>query len=104
MRLRCVENEDKALRLVAEGAWEVWRRARQSSGLYLDHVDLIGSGVSRTVHIGVTGLGMIAECVAVSLGLQDPAVASTRVAETLSALLSHTPVVQVGCERSVKIK
>eukprot|EP00750_Incisomonas_marina_P018454 INCI2959.1.p1 GENE.INCI2959.1~~INCI2959.1.p1 ORF type:complete len:522 (+),score=56.35 INCI2959.1:194-1567(+) len=92
-RTMCFNSSDDALRNVARGNYEVWRQLyHPSTGQYLDNLDLVfGGGPGALAASGVTGLGIIFECVAAAMGWQTVAEAGNRVHLSLTSLAGHTP-------------
>jgi len=88
--------------MAERGSWALWKKARhQQSGLYLDGVAVKNDGTTRSgansvAGIGVTGLGLVAECVAAAAGLQSVSVAASRVKLTMQTFAGQTPGVQMA--------
>ena len=88
---KCFNGSNAALRHIVEGNYAVWRLSRcATSGLYVDNIDLLHydkqlacAGDAAT---GVTGLGIIAECVADALGLESRQKQQERILLTLETL------------------
>ncbi len=118
---RCMVNADAALRNVALGNLAVWRQGRsERSGFYRDSVNIIdpddggeeGLDLPRTIEsltsdlrvaveagnsqaaVGVTGLGLITEIIALEMGQQSMSETISRVRLTLRSLLGRTKGVQ----------
>lgn len=89
---RCFASGDAALANVARGNYEAWRRAWNNvSGFYLDGLNLVDPSATRSsAATGVTGLGLIAECVGHAMGYQSTAEARARVSLTLRSLVGKT--------------
>jgi hypothetical protein len=94
---RCLSSADAALRKLARGNVEVWRRARHNtSGLYMDGVNLVDAHWTTTrASTGVTGLGLMMEVVAHALGWQKLVALEERVTLTLRTLIGRTPGVAI---------
>lgn len=88
-----------ALEALALGNYEVWSLARNNNtGIYLGRVDLRKPKDAQNwkySHLGVTGLGVIFECAAHSLGWTRLKVANKRVLQTMRALAGELPGVKV---------
>lgn len=84
--------QDEALMRLARGAYGIWRLARDgTTGIYSDSVNLGVQQQSDRGHIGVNGLGVMFECVAVEMGWITWEEGATRVNLTLSSLAGLTP-------------
>jgi len=85
---------DDTLRHLARSNWELWRIGRNpKTGMYLDHVR-VTPPIYQAWHqagTGMTGLGLVFECVAEALGWQTRAEAQERVLLTLRSLTGQTP-------------
>lgn len=90
----CEPSADAALRRLARGNYELWRRARNpSTGVYAGSVSLSNAALGRLTPAitDVTGIGMIMECVAHAMEWQNRSAAQQRVKQTLSALAGDLP-------------
>jgi len=88
----CLTQYD-ALQTVARGAYEVFRHGRSpSSGMY-SNVKFNGQNIQRVESAGseYTGLGIIAECVADSMGWISRQEAQDRILLTLRAITNRVP-------------
>jgi len=86
MHTTCLTPDD-AFRNVARGNYELWRRARGNrSGCYSDSVDLTSDKPKPLGGSDMTGLGLIMECIAVSMGWISRKEFLDRTNQTLSAL------------------
>lgn len=88
----CFPSADAALLHIARGNYEVWQRARwPRTGMYIDNVDLVGGTSSRMAASGVSGLGLVFECVGHALNFSSLAAAQQRVITTLESFAGQTP-------------
>lgn len=90
---RCFSSSDELLRHITLSSYNVWKISRNSiSGLYSDNVDLLqGDGVpGKDAATGVTGLGLIVECVANALGFENLETQQKKVIKTLETMSGLT--------------
>jgi len=95
---RCVST-DGALRLLAHGAYQAWRFARNpNTGLYVRALSLLNvkGAVWETGDTEMTGLGMAFECAAHAMNFISLAQAQDHVLLTLRSLTNATRHVRVG--------
>jgi len=89
----------EALQRLARGTYAVWRKARASAtGIYSDTVDTTlpkGKRQPSTAHIGVTGMGLIADIVALALGWITRAEAAANANLTLAALAGEVASISI---------
>jgi hypothetical protein len=84
-----------ALKHVAQGVYAVFRLARNpDTGIYIDHATLAPGAAQNWAQGSVeyTGLGMMAECVAVAMGWTTVADAQGSVLQSLQALLGGVAI------------
>eukprot|EP00051_Salpingoeca_urceolata_P031317 m.11159 g.11159 ORF g.11159 m.11159 type:complete len:595 (-) comp3945_c0_seq1:13-1797(-) len=90
----CFDTADGALRHLARSNYALWQLARNpSTGLYLDHVKVTYANETQTwsdAHLGVTGLGLVFECVAHAMGWLSSDEAQHNVLQTLTSLTRVT--------------
>ena len=90
----CEPSADAALRRLARGNYEVWRRARNpATGVYAGSVNLEAPASERQAPAisDVTGIGLTMETVALSMGWINRTEAQRRVEQTLAALAGDLP-------------
>lgn len=86
--------EDEALRRLAKGNYGLWRLGRNSAtGIYTGGVNpsVDAESQSSQAHIGINGVALMMECVAVEMGWTTVADAQARVNQTMSSLAGKTP-------------
>lgn len=96
----CASNASAALDAVGRGNLAVWMRGRNNNtGLFLDHVNASAAASDQDftqAAIGVTGLGLVVQCVADALGWLPRAAVQRDVIQTLQTLAGVTPGVNVS--------
>eukprot|EP00928_Gymnodinium_smaydae_P054583 TRINITY_DN38329_c0_g1_i1.p1 TRINITY_DN38329_c0_g1~~TRINITY_DN38329_c0_g1_i1.p1 ORF type:complete len:566 (-),score=33.34 TRINITY_DN38329_c0_g1_i1:160-1857(-) len=89
----CLDPDEALLRL-GRGAYRLWRLGRSSrTGIYSDSTNPSGSAAEQPpqAHIGINGVALMMECVAVELGWTSVKDAQARVNLTMSSLAGETP-------------
>ena len=94
-------SSDQVLGLLAESSYHLWTLARNdNTGLYLDHYDVLHPDYANQTWgqaaIGSTGLGLVAETIALAMGWLDLSTYQQRVLLTMQTLAGLTPNVQVA--------
>eukprot|EP00439_Symbiodinium_sp_Y106_P038180 s3316_g4.t1 len=90
------KTEDDAFKNLARGNYEVWRRSRNDySGCYTDHIDL-DTGKAKLGSSDTTGMGIIMECIAHSMGWISDQDLLERVNLTLSSYANIPPPAKAG--------